>query len=224
MLNSKLPVFISCISLGCVSTLLGQNFKIVFGDLHQHSRLSFDSQTGSALPTQAFDYARNTANLDFFALSDHANELNNGQPMQGWQMLLDAAQASTDNEFVALASQEVGLVFSSGGYGHVVIHDSPDLADNDVFADVRFNLNDMYDFIMARNSLAHFCHPGISGDVSSKFNNFTYEARVDSLMYGLEVLSGFDSSPYEPFYLLALSKGWHVGAVIGAALQKWPLI
>lgn len=192
-----------------------QNFKVFFGDLHEHSTLSYDSRSGALPPSQAFAHAQNAADLDFFAITDHANDLNNGKPLEGWQMLLDAAAASTDSEFVALGSQEVGLVFGTGGYGHIIIHDSPDLADNDAFPNVRFNLSDIYDFIIARKSLAHFCHPGISGDVSSIFNHFSYEARADPFMYGVEVLSGFNSTPYEQFYLLALANGWHVGAVTG---------
>ncbi len=159
--------------------LYSQNFTIFFGDLHQHSTLSSDTLSGALEPVAAYNYAKNTANLDFFAITDHANNLNNGQPVEGWQMLLDAAGTSTGSEFVALGSQEVGLVFGFGGYGHVIIHDSPDLADNDSYRDVRFNLNDMFNFIITRNSLAHFCHPGISGDASNRFNGFTYNPQAD---------------------------------------------
>ena len=197
-----------------INSLPAQNLKVYFGDLHQHSTLSFDTQ--SALPpAAAFNYAKGTANLSFMAITDHGNDLNNGNPAAGWQLLLAAASTASDSQFVALGSQEVGLVFGNGGYGHMVIHDSPHLADNDVFPDVRFNLDDFYNFIIARNSLAHFCHPGISGDQSSKFNNFAFDSRVDSLIYGLEILSGFRSTLYEKFYLLALAKGWHIGPVTG---------
>jgi hypothetical protein len=97
----------------------------------------------------------------------------------------------------------------------MVIHDSPDLADNDFFPDVRFNLDDIYDFIIVRDALAHFCHPGIRDDASSRFDNFSYNPQADPFFYGLEVLSGFSSDPYEKFYLLALKNGWHVGPVGG---------
>jgi hypothetical protein len=197
------------------NALHAQTYTVYFGDLHEHSTLSFDSQSGALDPAAAFNYAKTVANLDFFSVTDHGNDLNNGQPLQGWQTLLDAAAAGTGAEFVALGSQEVGLVFGSGGYGHMVIHDSPDLADNDFFPDVRFNLDDIYDFIIVRDALAHFCHPGIRDDASSRFDNFSYNPQADPFFYGLEVLSGFSSDPYEKFYLLALKNGWHVGPVGG---------
>jgi hypothetical protein len=209
MLKSKLIILAGLLLMNA-STLLGQNYQIIFGDLHQHSALSWDANPGSLSPLQAFAYAQNNADLDFLAISDHANDLNNGQLLQGWQMLRDAAGTSTTFIFVGLASLEVGSTGTSG-YGHVVVHNSPDLADDNV----RYNLNTLYDFLISGNALAHFCHPGISGDASSKFNNFAYEARVDSFVYGIEVLSGFNSTPYEPYYFLVLEKGWHVGAVAG---------
>lgn len=189
-----------------------QPFKIVFGDLHEHTKLSWDAKSGALSPRDAFIHGRNVAKLDFMAITDHANDLNNGKPLEGWQMILDAAQAMTVPDFVALGSQEVGLVFARGGYGHLIIHNSPDLADN---SDLRLDLNSIYNFIIQRNALAHFAHPGIEGDASTKFNNFEYVPQVDPFMYGLEVLSGFNSFQYEKYYLIALNKGWHVGAVTG---------
>lgn len=217
-LRKSIIPFILVIGLIKVELTHSQEYKVYFGDLHAHSSLSFDTGSTAKTPASAFGYARDVANLDFYAITDHANDLNDGQPLQGWQSLLDAAESATSSNFIALGSQEVGLVFASGGYGHMVLHDSPDLADNDVYPDVRFDLSDIFDFIIARNSLAHFCHPGIQGtsdDASSRFNGFAYNGAADTHMYGLEVLSGFYSDPYERYYFLALENGWHVGAVAG---------
>lgn len=192
-----------------------QTFKVFFGDLHQHSTLSVDARSGSLPPTGAFGYAKETADLDFMAITDHTDLQGDGLDLSEWQVILDAASSATDSSFVALGSQEVGLVFGSGGYGHVAIHDSPDLADNDVIPNVRFSLNELYNFVVTRGSLTHFCHPGISGDQSSRFNNFAYVPEADPYMFGVEVLSGFRSTLYERFYLLALANGWHVGPVTG---------
>ncbi|MCG8608198.1 T9SS type A sorting domain-containing protein [bacterium] len=205
--------FIALVS--ACSCLQAQTFKVFFGDLHQHSTLSVDAFSSALPPIEAFDYAKQSTNLDFMAITDHTDLQNDGLDLSEWQVLLDAATAATNTGFIGLGSQEVGLVFGSGGYGHVAIHDSPDLADNDVIPGVRFNLNELYNFVISREALAHFCHPSISGDQSSRFNNFAFVPEADPFMFGVEVLSGFRSTLYEWLYLRALENGWHVGAVTG---------
>ncbi|MHA7833392.1 MAG: DUF3604 domain-containing protein [Algiphilus sp.] len=72
--------------------------QILFGDVHAHTTFSMDAFAwsipllgGSGLhpPADACDYARFVANLDFWALTDHAESLT----PRHWQMITDTVRA-----------------------------------------------------------------------------------------------------------------------------------
>ena len=53
--------------------LAAQEYQVFFGDLHGHSTLSFDANSTAKTPSAAFAHARDVANLDFYAITDHGN-------------------------------------------------------------------------------------------------------------------------------------------------------
>ncbi len=94
-------------------------FTAYFGNLHSHTGYSDGVQT----PTDAYDYARNTAQtpLDFLAVTDH-NHSGAGMSLPNYALgLSQAASANSDGNFVAIYGQEWGFAAS----GHVNIFEAP---------------------------------------------------------------------------------------------------
>jgi len=207
-------IFIGSLALlmacGTPVGLGAQPYNVYFGDLHSHSDLSLDKQPGALPPAQAYAYAKHVAEIDFLAISDHTHspDLN----VAGYNQVIAAARAydHPDSHFVAIVGQELGL-WGPGGYGHMNIFESPVRADNDSNDDTRLNLLHAYDFLIRNQLLGQFNHPLPNG--SSNFSGLSYYAPVDPWMATLEVLNGKRSENYEQYYLAALQKGWHVGAV-----------
>ena len=193
------------------STLsIAQTYRVYFGDMHSHSALSWDADAGAKLPAQAYAYAKNVAKTDFMAISDHTN----GLPQLNYEKIRAAAAAynNLDSHFVAIAGQELGSLGGTG-YGHMNIFEAPTIAgnglDND---DIRYNLNMAYQFIIDRRVSGQFNHPSVENG-NSNFLNFDYFSPADGFVTSLEVINGKRSTNFERYYLLALQKGWHVGAL-----------
>ena len=91
-------------------------YNVYFGSLHNHSNVS----DGSGTPAAAFNYARNTAHLDFFGLSDHSTYLNSAQ----WAEIRNQADATNqDGVFTTFYGFEWS---SKAGYGHVTVFNTVD--------------------------------------------------------------------------------------------------
>lgn len=96
-------------------------YNVYFGNLHSHTGYSDGVQT----PTDAYNYARNTAPtpLDFLAVTDH-NHSTAGMSLPSYaQGLSQAASANSDGNFVAIYGQEWGLAAN----GHVNVFEAPTL-------------------------------------------------------------------------------------------------
>ena len=85
-------------------------YRIFFGDLHAHSGLSDDPKRpgcGAGTPEENYRYARDVANLDFFALAEHEWQMPEGR---SWELRQDLAERfDEDGRFVTLLSYEWGL-------------------------------------------------------------------------------------------------------------------
>lgn len=114
---------------------LRASHRVFFGILHSHTSYS----DGSAKPINAFPHARNTAELDFLALTEHnhrsspngANGIANKHELYdgaGADSLISIARAMTvDGVFVGLYGQEFSSI-SSGN--HVNVLDVPHVIDD----------------------------------------------------------------------------------------------
>jgi hypothetical protein len=201
-------IFLLLMSLPGLVT--AQPYQVYFGDMHSHSSLSWDARAGSKMPAQAYAYAKHVAKIDFLAISDHTN----GLPQVNYEKIRAAAAAydDPDSQFVAIAGQELGSLGGTG-YGHINIFEAPTIAGNGLDNDeIRYNLNMAYQFIINNRVSGQFNHPSTESG-NSNFLNFNYDPAADPFMTSLEVINGTRSTNYERYYLLALQRGWHVGAL-----------
>ena len=189
---------------------VAQTYRVYFGDMHSHSALSWDADAGAKMPAEAYAYAKNVAKTDFMAISDHTN----GLPQLNYEKIRTAATAynKLDSQFVAIAGQELGSLGATG-YGHMNIFEAPTIAGNGLDNDaIRYDLNLAYEFIIGNRASAQFNHPSVENG-NSNFLNFDYFSPAGAHMTSIEVINGTRSTNFERYYLVALQKGWHVGAL-----------
>lgn len=183
---------ISLCFISCFNNAFSQ-LNLYYGNLHSHT----DYTGGVADPITAYNYARNIAQIDILAVTDHNEGLNDEE----WDStLVMANRANLTGGFVALAGYE----WTSPGYNHVNVF-------NTINRVSRFNITDWNMFVQEvigfGTAFCQFNHPGFIG--SNNWNNFTYlNPETDSVFRLIEVRN-FDDDQY---YIMALDNGWHVSA------------
>lgn len=175
-------------------------FAVVFGNFHSHTAAS----DGIGNITQAYTYARDTANIDVLSVTDHSHYLTSGE----YTSLLTTANTFTeDGVFVALAGQEMGIANSSG-YGHMSVWNASQVAPTSAFT----NMTNAYNFFVTENVPGGYNHPEPMNS-GSNFNDLAFVFQYDKYVNTIEVRNGKRSGNYNNRYLQALSNGWHIGAV-----------
>jgi hypothetical protein len=178
----------------CLSFLKASSqLNLYYGNLHSHT----DYTGGLADPITAFNYARNVAQINFLAVTDHNEGLNDTE----WDStLLMANRANLPGGFVALTGYE----WTSPGYNHVNVFNTQSRVS-------RFNITDWNVFVQEvigfGTAFCQFNHPGMIA--SNNWDNFAYlNAETDSVFRLIEVKSFSD----DQYYIMALDNGWHVSA------------
>lgn len=167
--------------------------NLYYGNLHSHT----DYTGGVADPITAYNYARNTALIDFLAVTDHNEGLNDAE----WDSTLAMAnRANLSGGFVALPGYE----WTSPVYNHVNVF-------NTVSRVSRLNVTDWNAFLQEvigfGTAFCQFNHPGFIG--SNNWDSFAYlNPQTDSIFRLIEVRNFSD----DQFYIMALDNGWHVSA------------
>ena len=212
----KTRLLIGCVVLfGAIAPC--QAYNVYYGNLHAHTSYS----DGIGTPTQAYQYARDSADVDVQALTDHTNMMSSSEYSSIRSV---AATYTQDGVFVALAGQEHGSLSTStvGSFGHVNFFEASILIpqyDNGG-KDFRYNLTGTYNWLVTHTDpitgeplYGDFNHPyataGCGAD--AQFHDFAYSVTGDSAMSLIEIRNGKRSESYESEYLEALSKGWHIG-------------
>ncbi|MFZ5352865.1 MAG: Ig-like domain-containing protein [Bacillota bacterium] len=190
-----------------------------YGQLHAHTNFS----DGQGSPSEAFAWAKDVADADFFAITDHSNSLDNDKANENltdwrnstsveWKQLNELADSYTDESFVGIAGFEMTWSGSTGGWGHINTFNSDWFASRN---NSSMNLQAYYNKIAAdTESISQLNHPGKTfGD----FADFGfYSKSVDNVVKLIEVGNGegpVRGSGYFPsyeYYTRALDKGWHV--------------
>ena len=174
----------------------GHAYNVYYANLHSHTSIS----DGIGTPQEAYAYARDVANVDVLAITDHTHYTT---PTE-WAQLRAAATAATQpGVFVALASQEFGILTD---FGHINIDDSafqnPGSTEN---------LLGTYAFIQQVNAFGAFNHPNPT--YGTFFNNLAFYPEYESAMKMMEIRNGYYSGDYQDEFHQALANGWKVGPV-----------
>lgn len=197
---------------------LNDNYNLYFGQVHSHT----SNSDGIGSLDDAFAYASNVPNLDFLAVTDHSNSLedaagtagiNDGSSSQKWQNGRAAAQKHTTDDFIGLYGYEMTW---SNGTGHINTYNSNGFENrNTAKYKTTAGLSEYYKALKsAPNTISQFNHPG---NTFGDFNDFAnYDPTIDSLISMIEVgngegvVRGEGYFPSYEYYTRALDKGWHV--------------
>lgn len=179
------------------SFIIGQpKYNYYVGQIHSHSAYS----DGSGTPDEAYSYARDTAKVDFFGLTDHGHYLTEGK----WKELTDVADNyNSSDRFATIPGFEMTWNSSTGWWGHIN-------SFNTGWVETRLNntsvsLPNYYNNIArTQGSISQFNHPNSTwGD----FGGYEYYSEdVDEVMDLMEVVTAAN----EVEYARALDKGWHI--------------
>jgi hypothetical protein len=158
--------------------------KVYFADLHSHTQYS----DGMLLPLVAHDYAKRTAKLDVFSLTDHLESVDDNE----WaDTRFVAERATEEGKFVAIP----GLEWTKK-IGHVCIYDPK----------TRHwpkDLSGFYQAVADAGVTAKFNHPG---DGSKVFDGMAYSEIGDKAIQLMEVRREQE----EMAFIRALNQGWHI--------------
>lgn len=173
-------------------------FQVYYGNLHSHT----GDSDGEGSPADAFLYARDSAGLDFLAVTDHVEQVD----IFEWWALTSAANSATINGvFVALAGYEWG----SPLYGHCCQYNTSEL-----LLEIGWFYTDWDGFrqwVMDHSSsFAQFNHPA-DEVYFTNWDDFEYQdAQSDSVFPLIEFQNIQQATDW---YEYALIKGWHVSPV-----------
>ncbi|GAB6097023.1 hypothetical protein JCM14469_32770 [Desulfatiferula olefinivorans] len=169
--------------------------NMYFGNLHSHTAVS----DGQGTPAEAFAWARDEAGYDFYAITDHAEQI----LLSEWRET--GRQADAFNEkgrFVAMR----GFEWSHPLAGHINVYNTSSFTN----AILSPSLDIFYNWLDRKNGLAHFNHPGRELLV---FRNFAFKPHVADNFFAMETGNkdtGNADGEYLNYFTTALSAGWHV--------------
>ena len=180
-----------------------------FGLLHAHSTIS----DGTASVTEMFEAASQVEGLDFFAVTDHSDSLENAnsgsidingaQISSEWKAGKEAAAAVTSDTFLGLFGYEISWR-DDHMLGHITTLGTPGWTTWEQAA----TLENYYDTLSrVPGSISQFNHPG---SALGNFHNFSnYQTQYDNVMHLIEVGDQGSLDGYE-YYVKALDNGWHL--------------
>lgn len=203
-------------------------YRNYFGQLHSHTAENSD---GAGTLAEAYKYARDTAKLDFFAVTDHSNSFDDkpkgdkagtynlgayNKDDPEWVKGQQAATNARTDDFISIYGYEMTW---SGGPGHMntfatdgfVSRNNTELNNKTNDAGLRAYYQLLED---TPNSISQFNHPG---ETFGTFSDFAYlDPVIDARISLVEVGNGegaVGSGAYFPSYeeyTKALDKGWHL--------------
>ena len=187
------------------------DWNFYFGQLHAHTDIS----DGHGTVQEAFEFAAQVENLDFFAVTDHSNSFDNADLgavdldgtaiSEAWAAGKAAAEAVTNGDFVGIFGYEMTWP-EDLAIGHISTFGTPGWQTRD-----QTGMNTLKGYFntlaSVPESLSQFNHPGAYyGD----FQNFSeYGPQYDTCVHLLEVGGEGDFTAYDA-YTTALDASWHL--------------
>jgi hypothetical protein len=167
-----------------IKVIVNNPLKVFFADLHSHTGYS----DGTLTPAVAHRYARDTAKLDVFCLTDHLESIDDAEWLDTREVSFDANE---DGTFVAFP----GLEWTKQ-WGHLNIYDPKTrLWPEDPQA--------FYQAAAAAGVVTKFNHPG---DGSKSHAGLAYSELGDRTVQLMEVRSDTE----QVAFIRALNNGWHL--------------
>jgi hypothetical protein len=178
------------------------DMNVYFGNLHSHTKYS----DGSGTPQEAFYWARYSAKVDFYAVTDHGEQVD---PYEWWKTGQYANAANQDGAFVAIR----GFEWSHPWWGHITVWNTSSYTN----AVLDYTMAHFYKWLDQNNGIAQFNHPGREYGV---FEWFAPDSRVLDNLVGGETANRKSSNNADPdayfaWYLLALDQGWKIAPTFG---------
>ncbi|WP_340112844.1 CehA/McbA family metallohydrolase [Maribellus mangrovi] len=133
------------------------DYNVYYGHLHNHSNAS----DGTGTPDEAYNYAKNTAGLDFFSLSDHAYLINSTE----WTTIKNTAENYNEDGVFATFW---GFEWSHSTHGHVTVINTEDYCTTGTEP----NFSDLLSWVSSRECAAFFNHPGRQNSTDEEFGQF----------------------------------------------------
>lgn len=189
--------------------LLEGEIRPYFGLLHAHSTIS----DGTASVKDMFEAASQVEGLDFYAVTDHSNSLdqassgaidvNGSEISTEWKSGKDAAAAVSNDTFLGLYGYEI-----SWGNDRLLGHISTLGTSGWTTREQAVALEDYFSILSSvPEAISQFNHPGTSFGNFQNFSN--YQTQYDTVMHLIEVGDQGNFDGYE-YYIKALDNGWHL--------------
>jgi len=192
-----------------------ESYNTYFGFLHSHTNYS----DGEGTPAQAYQYARDVAGMDIFAITDHGELISTWPWNNEWNKIKAAANANYQpGSYVTLW----GFEYSNFITGHISVMNTNDFTS--FISSV--GIGDLYNWLNVRpEGFGTFNHPGKYDDLGAEFLHFDItDTAVISQMVGVETWNGagnFDQYYYQNTWSSSNGsyldtgnrKGWFFGAL-----------
>ena len=183
------------------------SYQAYYGNLHSHT----SNSDGSGEPADAFTYARYTAGLDFLAVTDHLEQIEEiifiSEEWSGCQD--DANSATVNGTFVGIAGWEWG----SPLHGHVNVFNTGSLITDAANLWYTTDLPAFYNWVLTHPpAFAQFNHPGDGeGYILTNWNDFEYIDQANDNAFRL--IEFQTAQQAADFYENALMTGRHLSPV-----------
>lgn len=185
------------------SILDAEEYKVYYGNIHAHC--SHSDGKGSAI--EAYTYARDMAKLDFFALTDHMEQLTQDE-------LKETINAADSTRIEGVFETLWGFEWGSPIYNHSNMFMTEHFYSIDCY--INDHINKFYtELIRYPPAFMQFNHPDYNPNLPMyNYRQYEYRKDVDEIVSLIEVKSAFDTDDKQELsYIQALDKGWHLSPV-----------